>query len=187
MRRAPRADGTAPRPGRWGPLAIVVGLIAIVVGGGQLFAAAVTAGTGATLQVGDLQIELRPGWDIESVTTSPSTARLHRGPVVLDVVELAPEPAGPTLVAQRYIAGRLRQTLSEITTGIPEGLRLADGAAAVRIAYVGVTTEGLAVEGVVTAAVGERSSGVFDASAPGGSLVAAAEDVRAMVDHAVVP
>jgi hypothetical protein len=188
---AAASAGGAGRPtgvaGRWGPLAIVVGLIALVVGGGQVVSDAVSVGGGSTLTVGGLLITPRPGWDVESVTASPPTAVLHRGPVVLAVAQLPPEPAGPLTVAARYLDERVRPMLSQLATGQPQAVTLPNGVPGVRVTYVGVTPEGLAIEGVVTAATGSRSSAIFDASAPSGELVAVADDVRAMVDHAVVP
>jgi hypothetical protein len=182
--RLGRRDDVA---GRWAPLLIVVGLIALVVGGAQVLSTAAGAEVGTTLAVGTVQIQPRPGWDVEAVSSSPPAAVLHRGPVVLDVTQLAVEPAGPLLLAERYLDERLRPALTQLAVGSPETLALPNGVPAVRVPYVGVTPEGLAVDGIVTAATGSRSSAVFDASAPTGELVAVGEDVQVMVDHAVVP
>jgi hypothetical protein len=59
---------------------------------------------------------------------------------------------------------------------------LASGVPAVRVFYVGVTSDGQAVEGVVVVATGVRTSAVFDAAAPTGELAVVADDLRVMVD-----
>ena len=61
-----------------------------------------------------------------------------------------------------------------------------NGVPAVRFAYVGITSDGRSVEGVVVAATTDHAAVVFDASAPGGELAAVADDLRAMVEHAVI-
>ncbi len=179
--------GRSGTSGRWVPPAIVVGLIALVVGGAQVLSHAVAPGTEGSLVVGGIQIRPRPGWDVGSVVATPPTAVLHRGPVVLEVAQLGPEPAGPLVVAERALEQRVRPGLAQLATGEPEAVALPNGVQAVRVTYVGFTPEGLAIEGALTAATGERSSAVFDASGPSGELVAVAQDVQAMVDTAVVP
>ena len=172
---------------RWIPVIVVVALIALVVGGAQALAAVVTNGTGGPLLVGDaVRIQPRPGWDVQTVSSTPPWARLHRGPVVLDVFAMAPEPAGPVPLGERYIDERLRPSLSQLAVATLDPTSLANGVPAVRVGYVGITTDGRAVEGVVVAATGERASAVFDVSAPSGELVTVVDDLRAMIDHAVV-
>ena len=55
-----------------------------------------------------------------------------------------------------------------------------------RFGYVGITEDGVPLEGVVIAASGTSASAVFDAYAPQGALATVIEDVRAMFDDAVV-
>jgi hypothetical protein len=185
------ADEDAPdRPSserRWMPVIVVVVLIGLVVGGARLVSVAVAPDAQATVRVGAaVQLQPRPGWDVETVTTTPPTARLHRGPIVLDVLALAPEPAGPAAVAARYVDEHLQVSLTGLAFTTPDPTTLANGVPAVRVSYVGSTTDGRAVEGIVVAAAGTQASVVFDASAPSGELVTVADDLRAMVDHAVV-
>jgi hypothetical protein len=56
----------------------------------------------------------------------------------------------------------------------------------VRFGYVGVTSDGRAVEGLVVAASGVRASAIFDASAPNGELVTVADDLKTMIEGAVI-
>lgn len=173
--------------GRWVPVLVVVALIGVVVGGAQVLSAAVAADAVPALRVGSaVQIQPRPGWEVQAVTTTPPSARLHRGPVLLNVLAMAPEPAGPAAVADRYLAEQLGQRLSQLAVATQVPALLANGVPAVRFAYMGITTDGRAVEGVVVAATTGRASVVFDAWAPSGELVTVAEDLRAMVDHAVI-
>lgn len=172
---------------RWIPVLIVVVLITLVVGGAQVLAMAPTNRTGGPLVVGGaVQIQPRPGWEVQTVTAVPPSARLHRGPIVLDVWAMGPEPSGPGVLADRFVAEQLRLSLSQLAVATPAPTSLANGVPAVSIGYVGITTDGRAVEGVVVAATGIRASAVFDASAPSGELVTVADDLRAMVDHAVI-
>ena len=169
----------------WAPVVIVVGIIAIVVGGGQVLARAVAPAVGGVVHAGAVEVQPWPGWDVESVTTA--TARLHRGPVVLDIVASGPDATGPASIAVRYVEERLRPMLAQLVPTAPELVVLPSGATAARIGYVGLTPDGLPIEGVVTALAGPGSSAVFDAVAPRGELIGVAEDVQAMIDEAVVP
>jgi hypothetical protein len=106
--------------------------------------------------------------------------------VTLDVASSGPEPAGPASVAQRYVDVVLRSRLAQLAVADPSSTALDDGVPAVRVFYVGVTSDGQAVEGVVVVATGARTSAVFDAAAPKGELAVVADDLRAMVDGATV-
>jgi hypothetical protein len=180
-------DGAPTRERRWIPVCIVVALIALVVGGAQAFAAVVTVRAGGSLLVGAaVQIQPRPGWDVQTVSASPPSARLHRGPVVLDVWAMDPEPTGPVVVGERYVDEHLRTHLSQLAVATPAPTSLANGVPAVSFAYSGFSTDGRTVGGVVVAATGAAASVVFDASAPSGELVTVADDLRTMVDGAVI-
>jgi hypothetical protein len=185
------AEGDAPnRPAterRWMPVIVVVALIGLVVGGAQLVSSAVAPDAQAALRIGTaVQLQPLPGWEAETVTTTPPTVRLHRGPIVLDVLALEPEPAGPATVAARYVAEHLQVSLTGLAYTTPDPTALANGVPAVRLSYVGSTADGRAVEGIVVAAASTQASVVFDVSAPSGELVTAADDVRVMIDHAVL-
>jgi hypothetical protein len=186
MQPATTGEDPASVGGRWLPLVVVVVVIALVVGGGQLFSRAVTS-TRGPVDVGAVEIRPRPGWDVESITTSPAAARLHRGAVVLDVLASPADATGPASIAVRYVQQRLRPALSQLLPSGPEPAVLAGGTPAARIGYVGMTADGLPVEGVVTAVAGASSSAIFDAAAPRGELIGVADDIQAMIDGAVVP
>ena len=172
---------------RWVPVLIVVALIALVVGGAQVLSAAVTAADVPPVRVGAaVQIQPRPGWEVLSVTAAPPSARLHRGPVVLTVLAMDPEPLGPGAVADRYVEEQLGQSLSQLAVATQDPTVLDNGVFAVRSAYVGITADGRSIEGVVVAATTDQAAVVFDASAPGGGIAVVADDLRAMVEHAVI-
>jgi hypothetical protein len=172
---------------RWVPVLVVVALIGLVVGGAQVLSAAVAEHDAPPVQIGTaVRIQPRPGWDVQSVTASPPTARLHRGPVILAVFAMDPEPLGPGAVADRYVEEQLGQGLSQLAVATQDPTTLAGGVPAVRFAYVGFTSDGRSVEGVVVAATTDHAAAVFDASAPGGEIATVAEDLRAMVEHAVI-
>ena len=176
-----------PQPGRWLPPAIVVGVIALIVGGGQALAGALTSSEGGVVRVGAVELQPRPGWEVVSATTDPDVARLHRGAVALDIIASGPDATGPASIVVRYVEERLRPILSQLSPAGPELVVLPNGAPAARVAYVGVTPDGLSIEGVVTAVAGSSASALFDAAAPRGELIAVADDLQAMIDGAVVP
>jgi hypothetical protein len=182
-----RNDDATTAAGRWVPLVAVIGVITVVVGGAQVFGRAVTPNGGGILHVGAVALQPPPGWDVESVTTSPAEARLHRGAVVLDVSASGPQATGPASIAVRFVEQTLRPTLSQLLPAPPELVVLPSGASAARIAYVGVTREGSTIEGVVTAIAGASSSVTFDAAAPRGELIAVADDLQRMIEGAMVP
>jgi len=67
-----------------------------------------------------------------------------------------------------------------------EPITLDSGRPALALGYVGTTHAGVPVEGVLVATSGSAYGVVFDAVAPQGDLVAAIDDVRAMVGSAEV-
>jgi hypothetical protein len=178
------AETSSPREWRWLPALAVVMAIAVVVGGAQVWASIVTGASESPVRVGGLELQPRPGWDL--VRADADTAELHRGPVTLDISSTGPEPAGPATAAQRYVDTVLRPRLVQLAVADPASTALADGVPAIRVFYVGVTSDGQAVEGVVVVATGARTAAVFDAVAPNGELAVVADDVRAMVDGARV-
>jgi len=181
-------DGSGrPAVRRWVPVLIVVALIGLVVGGAQVLSAAVTAADVAAVHVGTaVQIQPRSGWEVLSVTAAPASARVHRGPVVLTVLAMAPEPSGPGVLADRYVEEQLGRGVSQLAVATQDATMLDNGVPAVRFAYVGITPDGRSIEGVVVAATTDHAAVVFDASAPKGELAAVADDLRAMVEHAVI-
>ncbi len=175
------------RERRWVPTLIVTALIVVVAQGARAVADATAPAPGPPITVGSvLTVQPRPGWDVVSTTAVPPAARLHRGPVLLDVFVYPAASDGPGGVAARYVEGALRPGLAQVTIGEAAPTTLAGGVPAVRFGYVGVTHDGVPLEGVVVAASGSSAAAVFDAYAPHGELPTVIEDVRAMVEGAEV-
>ena len=185
--RPDEAPSQRVRERRWVPTLIVAALILIVAQGARTVADATAGATGPPITVGSvLTLQPRPGWDVVSTTAVPPAARLHRGPVLLDVFVYPVAPDGPGGVAARYVEGALRPSLAQVVIGEAAPITLAGGVPAVRFGYQGITEDGVPLEGVVIAASGSSASVVFDAYAPHGELPTVIEDVRAMVEGAEV-
>ena len=106
--------------------------------------------------------------------------------MLLDVFVFPADPGGPASVAARYADESLRPSLAQVAVGEAAATTLAGGVPAVRFGYVGITHDGVPIEGVVVAASGSSVSAVFDAYAPQGELATVADDLRAMFDGAAV-
>jgi len=172
---------------RWVPVLIVAALILLVAQGAQTVADATAGATEPAVTVGPtVQLQPRPGWDLVTTSSDPPAARLQRGSVLLDVFAYPAEPAGPVAVAQRYVDEALRPSLAQVSIGEAAETMLAGGVPAVRFGYVGITREGVPLEGVVIAAAGPSASAVLDAYAPQGELATVAEDLHVMFDGATV-
>jgi hypothetical protein len=177
----PQAD---PKERRWLPVLIVTALIVVVAGGARTFADA-TAGSTGPIALGSVRVQPQPGWQVEG-SVQPAAVRLHRGPVVLDVFAGGSFPGGPSALAAIYLDQRLVPAFVRIAHSDFDPSLVVDGAAAVSFTYVGVTSDGVQVEGIVVAADTTDASVVFDAKAPKGELTNAIEDVRTMIDDAVL-
>jgi hypothetical protein len=170
---------------RWIPVLLVTALILLITQGARAVADATAGPAAPVVTIGSaVALQPRPGWDIESV--GADEARLHRGPVILDVFVRAAEPGGASAVAQRFVDGSLRQSLAEIRIGEWAPASLAGGVPAVRFGYVGTTFDGVAVDGIVIAASGSTGSVVFDAYGPQDALLTVGEDLRVMIEGAVL-
>jgi hypothetical protein len=175
------------RERRWVPTVIVVALIVVVAQGARTVAEVTAGATGPAVTVGSaVTVQPRPGWDLERISTEPPAARFHRGPVLLDVFVYPPTVDGPAALAANYVEASLRPGLARVTVGAAAATTLAGGVPAVRFGYVGITHDGVPLEGVVIAATGTGASVVFDAYAPQGELATVADDLRAMFEGAVV-
>jgi len=175
------------RERRWVPTLIVTALIVVVAQGARTVADATAGAPEPPVTVGSvLTLQPRPGWDVLSTTAVPPAARLHLGPVFLDVFVYPAAFDGPGGVAARYVEEALRPSLAQVTIGEAAPTTLAGGVPAVGFGYEGITEDGVPLEGVVIAASGSSASAVFDAYAPHGELPTVIEDVRAMVDGAEV-
>ena len=185
--RPDEAPAQRVRERRWAPALIVAALIVVVAQGARTVADATAGAIGPAVTVGSaVTLQPRPGWDLESTSTDPPAARFHRGPVLLDVVAYPPTNVGPAAVAAGYVEQTLRPGLAQVSVGSAAPMVLAGGVPAVRFGYVGITEDGVPVEGVVIAASGQTASVVFDAYAPQGELATVADDLGAMIDGAVV-
>ena len=175
------------RERRWVPALIVTALIVLVTQGARAVADVTAGATRPAITIGSvLTLQPRPGWDVTSASVAPPTARLHRGPVLLDVLVYPVSPEGPEAVAARYVEEALRTDLTRVSIGEAASTTLAGGVPAVRFGYQGITADGVLLEGVITAASGPDASAVFDAYAPPGELATVIEDVRVMIDGAEV-
>jgi hypothetical protein len=179
--RVDEAPAQRVRERRWWPALAVAGLILALVVGGQRAGGDGSAPSPVT--VGSVRVAPRPGWELDR--TEPNGARLRRGSTVLDIFAMPSSYTGAQGVATAYVDQVLRPSLRELRLAEPTSTTIAGGVPAVAIVYVGVTTDGIAIEGVVLAANGTHAAVVFDAAAPEGTLAAAAEDVDAMIDDAV--
>jgi len=185
--RPDEAPAQRVRERRWVPTLIVAALVVVVAQGARTVADATAGAAGPVVTVGSaVTVQPRAGWDLESVSANPPAARFHRGPVLLDVFVYPPASEGPAAVAASYVEQALRPSLEQVTVGGAAATTLAGGVPAVRFGYVGITHDGVPLEGVVIAASGASASAVFDAYGPQGALATVAEDLRAMFDGAVV-
>jgi len=179
--RVDDAPAQRVRERRWWPALVVTGLILALVVSGRLQEGATSAAT--PVAVGDALVQPRPGWELD--LSEPGFARLRHGSALLDIYAAPSSYTGSDGAAASYVDQVLRPGLSRLTTAEPSSTAIAHGVPAVRIGYVGVTLDGVAIEGVVVAASGPRSAVVFDASAPEGALGTVAHDIGAMIDQAV--
>ena len=179
----PRAG---PRPGRWGPVAGVLLVLAAVVLGGRAAGSALSV-PGPPVQVGS-GVSVRPlsGW---RTVRQGSAVLLTRGSGSLSVLP-AGAGADPAELAGAYV----RQVLAPNAQGLSlsQGLqtvRLGDGQVGVRFAYQGsFRGQGRAtpLQGEVTAVVGPRAAAVFDAWAAPEVYEYERADVQEMVETAEV-
>jgi hypothetical protein len=169
---------------RWLPVLIVTALIIVVAGGARTFADATASSTGPIV-LGSVRVQPQPGWQVEG-SVQPTAVRLHRGPVVLDVFAGGSFPGGPSALAAIYLDQRLVPAFVRIAHSDFDQALVVDGAPAVSFTYVGVTSDGVEIEGYVVAADTADASVVFDAKAPKGELTNAIEDIRTMIDGVVI-
>lgn len=188
MRTAPPRPDEAPAQRRderrWVPTLGVLAVILLVTGGADLVGGAI-GGRAAPVRVGGaLTVTPVPGWEIVSTSDGPdvSQALLRRGSAGFLVVVISGESVPAEEIARDY-ANVLDGRFAQVTIGEPA----VDGLERVRFGYVGVTGDGVAVEGVVAVVSEAAGAGaIFDGFAPKGSLGAAIGDLREMVDSAEV-
>jgi hypothetical protein len=184
---AEQIERAPSRARRWLPVFVVVGVIAIVAGGGRLAGAAANATTAGTQELGAaVRVRPLPGWAAATPPGAPLPERsLTRGSVTLLVVAVPGWSGTPEDLAQTYLDRTLGPRLDELEIGQASSGTLASGALAVRFGYVGVA-DGLTIEGAATVATGATTGAIFDAFAPKGDLPWVASDVDTMIEDAEV-
>lgn len=188
MRTAPPRPDEAPptrrSERRWTPALGVLAVIVLVTGGADLVGGAIRE-RAEPIEVGEsLTVTPEPGWEVVSGLEEPEVSRvlLRGGRTDLLVIALSGGNVSALEVARDY-AAVLDARFAQVSIGEPA----VDGIERVRFGYVGVSGDGLAIEGVVAVVSGASgNAAVFDGFAPKGSLGAAIGDLREMVDSAEV-
>jgi hypothetical protein len=176
--RVDEAPAQRVRERRWWPALVVTGLILALVAGGES-----VRGEGAAsreIAVGDARVRPPAGWALDRST--PTAADLRRGPVVLTVQAAPSSYTGPAGLATTYAENVLRPRLADLAADAPTPTTIDDGIPAARVPWVGVTEDGVTVEGLIVAAAGSRSSVIFVVAAPQGTLATVVGDVAAILD-----
>jgi hypothetical protein len=173
------------------PTFAVMAVVAVVVMGGYVVAAALSEPVGAPVDVGGV-VSLQPlrGWqatETQDLGGFPFV-RLTRGSGNLDTLVVPAADGTATTLAADYVDNVLRSQLRRLSVSDrPQTVTLASGQEAVRLDYIGLTDTGTSVEGEVTALIAPGGDGViFDGWAPEGLLAFVDGDIDAMVDAAVI-
>jgi hypothetical protein len=172
------------RERRWAPVLIVAALLVVVAGGARSVADATAANVGP-VAMGPVHLRPLEGWQVEGAVT-PTFARLHKGPVILDVTVHQPVAGGPMLAAALYREQQLESSFAHLLPGAPEATVTSAGAPAAGFTYLAETADGVLVEGLVIVVDTANATAIFDARAPSGGLTAAVEDIRTMVNGATI-
>lgn len=186
------ADGRRSSRGGLATIAVVVTLLAVVLGG-YVVTAALSEPVGRPVGIPGV-VSIRPlsGWIFAGSGTSLNdgpSVQLTRGSGNLLVDVFEPYRGDPETLAETYRDSVLSERLSQLSVSrILETVRLRAGLMGVRFAYVGVFAEtGTSVEGEVTVVVTPSGHGViFNAWTPAGLLSFVRSDVRTMVTEAEV-
>jgi hypothetical protein len=169
---------------RWLPVVIVTVLLVVVAGGARSVADA-TASTIGPLTMGSVRVQPPEGWQVEG-SVSPTSVRLHKGPVVLDIFVGQPVPGGPVLLAAIYREQQLEPAFARVLPGESQAFLLSSGVPAAGFHYLAGTSDGIVLDGLVLAADAPDAAVVFDVRTPTGDLTDVVEDVRAMVEGATL-
>ncbi|HEU4356225.1 MAG TPA: hypothetical protein VFT27_11610 [Actinomycetota bacterium] len=169
--------------------ALVGGAIAAVVLGGYAIGGVLTGAAGPPVDVaGVVRVQPLSGWELAARFDDPPRVRLTRGSGNLDVVAVPFEDSAGELV-RRYVREVLEPEARQLSISSEvEQVTLESGLPGVRIAYVGLFGKAQApIEGEVTAVVSASGDGaVFDAWGSEGVLRYVVDDVRRMIDRAVI-
>jgi len=188
---APARPDEAPsqrrRERRWVPALAVLGVIALITGGGRGVSDALGEAAGA-IDVSDaVQVQPAAGWTVDGPHEGDGyrTVLLTHGTAAMQVTA-APGGRPPFEILDAYIGQVLASGLGRLQVGQPEVATIG-GIPAAKVGYYGITSAGVAVEGVVvTATTPSGTEVVFDVVAPQGDLASVAEDVVGMIRSAVL-
>jgi hypothetical protein len=172
------------RERRWMPVIVVTVLLVAVAGGARSVADA-TATNAGPIAIGPVRVQPPEGWQVEG-TVTPMSARLHKGPVVLDITVGPAVAGGPVLLATLYREQHLEPSFAHLLPGAPEQFVLTSGVPAARFDYLAGTADGVVLDGLVVAVSAPDASVVFDVRAPTGELTTVIEDIRTMVERATI-
>ena len=140
----------APTERRWLPV-VIVAILLVVVAGGTRSVADATATDAGPVTMGAVRVQPPEGWQVEG-SVMPASVRLHKGPVVLDIVVGQPVAGGPLLLATLYREQRLA-AFEHVLPGAAEQFELTSGLPAARFPYLAGTADGVLVDGLVVAVV----------------------------------
>ena len=167
----------------------VVALIVGVTGGARVVGDAIKGPPGpAGGFAGVFTVQPQSGWseELRQEDGGFHELLLRSGTAGLYVAGLEGYGAPVDGLADEYIEAVLQEEFESLQLGDPEQVVL-DSRPAVRFGYFGETSDGVSVEGVVTGVVGANGNAVvFDGFAPEGDLAWAIDDIRTMIDGAVV-
>jgi hypothetical protein len=185
--RPDEAAGQRIKERKWLPVIGVVAVIGVIAfGGGN----AASGESPPPVDVGGI-VHLQParGWEVvdHANGTDIHRVRLRHANTLLDVYAIEGFDASAGELASAFQQQILSTQFDRLTVGGAGETTLASGSPGVAFGYVGVTSDGVAVEGAVTATVGTQGDGaVFDGFAPQGELAAGVGDLREMIDGASV-
>jgi hypothetical protein len=196
----PDAPAEAVRQGhRWLPVWVVSGVIAVMVLGGFVTAAALPVPDVLAVSVGALTVHPPPGWAVvrQERVTLPSPAggtvegafaQISRGGGALDLLAIDGLGGDADAGARFYAAIVLRRQLERLTVSGLSHVVVRSGLSAARFGYIGTEPEaGAAIEGSVTVVVGPSGTlAVFDGWGFEGQLELIAEELGRMIDTAEV-
>lgn len=176
---------------RWIPAIAVALVILSLAAGAHVVGDRLAGEQGPPAGVpGVVMVQPGPGWEVAQRSDDGPTHQLllRRGTAGLLIAGIEAYGRGPGDLAHDYAVQVLDQHLAQLRIGGDAGaVKLPSGLEAVRFGYVGITADGVTIEGVVTAVVAPSGNGViFDGFAPEGDLASAAGDLSSMIDSAEV-
>ncbi len=189
--RRDEAPGAQGEERRWLPSLWVLAVIAVVVLGGYITAAALSEPAGPPVGVqGAVSVRPLSGWELAQSDTVDGArfVRLTRGNGNLDILAFTAFVGAPADLAQRYVDQVLGAELKQLSVSNHlQAVHLSSGRQGVRFSYVGVTSDSSeSIEGEATAFMTSSGGVVFDGWAPEGLLQYALGDVHTMIDRAVL-